>query len=332
MNPYQPLRKISGNRLTAMLRLQHEPGRYLEQLLEELSEFVDDIVILNDGGTDSAVRLCQSFAKVSRLEPPGRGVPEREPERSRALWELAVSTGPDWLLQVRPDEFYEEAAKREMRRLINQDVYDWVGFRIYDFWGGSTHYRDDDHWNRHTRHTRTLVRYLPDYHYFFPGESAGQGNDGRDLNGSLSEKACGGPDSLRLPLSYAALPGFLAELRIKHYGWALPPEALRRKAERWLRFAPGGDGGSAGDGGAGGGSAGGVNIGGGKAADGNAGYGNTGGVNIGDGGAGSGKAGYGSAGAGSADGVSGQEHTNSLLDPHPRLSVWRERNGTQDRR
>lgn len=320
MNPYQPLRKISGNRLTAMLLLQPEPGRYLEQLLEELSEFVDDIVILNDGGTDGAVRLCQSFAKVSRLESPGRGVPDREPERSRALWELAVSTGPDWLLQVGPDEFYEEAAKREMRRLINQDVYDWVGFRIYDFWGGSTHYRDDDHWNRHTRHTRTLVRYLPDYHYFYPGESTGQGNDGRAMSGSqtmragrgteageethagfgagigggstngisLSEKACGCPDSLRLPLSYAALPGFLAELRIKHYGWALPPEALRRKAERCLRFAPGGVGGSS------------------------------------DGGAGAG-----SAGDGKAGGVSGQEYLRSLLDPRPRLSAWRERGGPQ---
>lgn len=42
----------------------------------------------------------------------------------------------------------------------------------------------------------------------------------------------------RLPLSYAALPGFLAELRVKHYGWALSPEELRRKYERYMDFDP----------------------------------------------------------------------------------------------
>lgn len=162
-----PLRKTSGNRLTAIMQVRNEAGRYLEQVLEELSEFVDDIVIVDDGSTDHTAQLCLSFAKVKKLVTLQSSLFNREWELRQTLWELAVSTNPDWPLSVDADEFYEESAKREMRRLIDQDVYDWVSFRLFDFWGGTTHYREDEHWNIHTKHTRTLVRYLPNFHYFF---------------------------------------------------------------------------------------------------------------------------------------------------------------------
>ncbi|KWX84302.1 glycosyl transferase family 2 [Paenibacillus riograndensis] len=223
INQGRPLRKTSGNRLTAMMQVRNESGRYLEQVLEELSSFVDDIVIVDDASTDGTVRLCESFAKVTKLVTLEGSRFNREWELRRTLWELAVSTDPDWLLSVDADEFYEEEAKREMRRLIDQDVYDWVAFRLYDFWGGTTHYREDEHWNIHTKHTRTLVRYLPQFYYFTP-----------QMDHHVP----------RLPLSYAVLPGFLTELRVKHYGWALPPEALREKYDRYMELDPAGKWGS----------------------------------------------------------------------------------------
>lgn len=48
----------------------------------------------------------------------------------------------------------------------------------------------------------------------------------------------------RLPLSYSVLPGFLTELRVKHYGWAISPEELRRKYSRYLELDPEGRWGS----------------------------------------------------------------------------------------
>lgn len=128
-----PLRKTAGNRLTAMMQVRNEAGRYLEQILEELSEFVDDIVVVDDGSTDHTAQLCRSFAKVTKLVTLETSLFNREWELRQLLWDLAVSTNPDWLLSVDADEFYEEAAKREMRRLIDQDVYDWVSFRLFDF-------------------------------------------------------------------------------------------------------------------------------------------------------------------------------------------------------
>lgn len=133
MSNREPLRKSSGNRLTAMMQVRNESGRHLERVLEELSDFVDDIVIVDDGSTDGTARLCNSFTKVSKLVTLESSLFSREWVLRQTLWDLAVSTGPDWLLSVDADEFYEEEAKREMRRLIDQDVYDWVAFRLYDF-------------------------------------------------------------------------------------------------------------------------------------------------------------------------------------------------------
>jgi cellulose synthase/poly-beta-1,6-N-acetylglucosamine synthase-like glycosyltransferase len=83
---HEPLRKASGNRLTAMMQVRNETGRYLEQVLEELSEFVDDIVIVDDGSTDGTVRLCNSFAKVSKLVTLEHSIFGREWELRKTLW------------------------------------------------------------------------------------------------------------------------------------------------------------------------------------------------------------------------------------------------------
>ncbi|OAB37902.1 glycosyltransferase [Paenibacillus glacialis] len=218
-----PIRKTTGNRLTAMMQVRNESKRYLASVLHDLSEFVDEIVIIDDASTDGTFELCQSFAKVTRLIKLDKSEFNHEWQLRQRLWDLAVSTDPDWLLAVDADEFYEERAKVHMRELINQDQYDWVGFRVFDFWGGLTHYREDEFWRIHERHTRLLVRYLPDFYYFYPR-----------MDHHVP----------RLPLSYAVLPGFLAELKVKHYGWAVSKEELYEKYVRYMSNDPNGEWGS----------------------------------------------------------------------------------------
>lgn len=215
-----PIRKTTNNRLTAMMQVRNEADRYLELVLKELSEFVDEIVIVDDASSDGTAKLCRAFPKVKTLVTLDESRFHREWELRLFLWQLACSTNPDWLLSVDADELYEDKAKTSMRDLMNQDRYDWVGFRFFDFWGGTTHYREDQYWQIHRRHTRTLVRYIPGFYYFFPRMEH---------------------HVPRLPLSYAALPGFLAELKVKHYGWAISKEERYRKFLRYMERDPNGE-------------------------------------------------------------------------------------------
>lgn len=217
------IRKSRNNRLTAMLQVRNEANRHLEQVLDHLSQFVDEIVVVDDASTDNTVQICNSYEKVTQLVELQESHFDREWELRTILWEAAAATHPDWLLAVDADEMYEEKAKQQMRDLINQNEFDWIGFRFYDFWGGYTHYRDDSFWNIHHRHNMTLVRYLPGYHYFYP----------------RFNHHCP-----RLPLSYQVLPGHLSDLRVKHFGWAGSEEERYQKYLRYLSIDPNGTWGS----------------------------------------------------------------------------------------
>ncbi len=109
--------------------------------------------------------------------------------------------------------------KGEVRSLVDQDRFDWAAFRMYDFWDGMTHYREDELWQLHKRHTIALVRYIPGYYYFYPS-----------MNHHVP----------RVPLSYTALPGHLSDIRIKHYGWSGSEEDRRGKYLRYRTHDPDG--------------------------------------------------------------------------------------------
>lgn len=200
-----------------MLQVHNEADRFLETVLESLSSFVDDIVIVDDASTDQTVRLCKKYPKARNIVELSSPLFNQEWKLRKILWETALSTEPDWLLSVDADEIYETKAQKEIHRLINQEESDWLGFRFYDFWGSMTHYREDEHWHIHKRHTMTAVRYIPSYHYFYP-----------EWDHHVP----------RLPLTSGLLPGLCTELRVKHLGWACGEEDRYRKYQRYMKNDP----------------------------------------------------------------------------------------------
>lgn len=162
------VRKSKNNKLTAMLQVRNEQGRYLEEVPHDLSGFVDEIVIVDDASTDRTPDICGAFPKVVRLEVLEKPLFAEEWRLRKDTVAGAVSTDPDWLLSVDADELYSTEAKKAIRKLINQDYADWFAFRFFDMWGGRTHYREDELWSMHKRHTASLVRYMPGYPYFYP--------------------------------------------------------------------------------------------------------------------------------------------------------------------
>lgn len=199
-------------RLVAMMPVRNESRRYLHQALEDLSTYVDHIVILDDASTDETPDICRSFSKVifHRNETTEFLVDE---SRFRArLWELTLQAEPDWILAIDADEVFEERMKHEVSLLIDQEEYEAIEFRLFDFWNGYTHVRVDGAWNPWPKRVRMLVRHRPGKTYTWPS---------RRLH-------CG-----RIPLELRGpLPVYQSDLRVKHYGWARP-EDVRRKYERY---------------------------------------------------------------------------------------------------
>ena len=105
------IRKSAGNRVTAFMQVRNEADRYLETVLQNLSEFVEDIVIVDDASTDDTVKLCRSFQKVKHVVELADSHFGKEAELKVLLWKAACAEGPDWLLAVDADEIFEDRMK-----------------------------------------------------------------------------------------------------------------------------------------------------------------------------------------------------------------------------
>ncbi|MGE5585489.1 MAG: glycosyltransferase [Bacillota bacterium] len=200
-----PTRKSSGNKLTAMMVVRNEAGRYFHQVLEDLSDWVDEIVVLDDASDDDTLSICTSWDKVVRAErSPQPAFTSHEGRLRARLWTMVEETRPDWILAIDADELFEPRMRYEVRDLIDQAEYDAVEFRLFDFWGCLTHYRVDGEWNPWSRFVRLLVRYVPGKRCTWPDVAIHAG---------------------RWPLEYRGpLLTFHSDIRVKHLGWARSEE------------------------------------------------------------------------------------------------------------
>ena len=199
-------------KLVAMMPVRNEAGRYLREVLTDLSLYVDEIVILDDASTDETPALCESFPKVILHRNPEPLFFVHEGRLRAQLWEYTVQRHPDWILAIDADEIFEERMGHEVRALINQTEYEAIEFRLFDFWGDRTHVRVDGGWNPWAKAVRMLFRYESSRAYSWPDKPF----------------HCG-----RIPVEVRGpLPVYQSDIRVKHYGWADPAD-IRRKALRY---------------------------------------------------------------------------------------------------
>lgn len=203
-------------KIVAMLPVRNESGRYLLRVLNHLSGWVDEIVVLDDGSTDDTSRLRLAYPKVVTLaRTPENLFATNEGLVRACLWELAVRRTPRWLLAIDADEVFEDAIVQEIDGLTQQEDYHAIEFRLFDFWGGEMHYRVDGGWNPWPRFVRFWVRYDPSRPVVWP----------------QTPIHCG-----RWPIAYRyGLPAYQSHIRVKHLGWVNPAEHRRKYAfyARW---------------------------------------------------------------------------------------------------
>ncbi|MCK8817060.1 glycosyltransferase family 2 protein [Natroniella sulfidigena] len=192
---------MKKNKLVAMMPVYNEADRYLEQTLEQLTRWVDEIVILDDASTDETANICQQYPKVHLFKNETRLFNQDETIVRSKLWELAVQRNPDWLLAIDADEIFSDRIIDEVGYYINQETYQAISFRLFDFWKSEEFYRVDGAWNPwHRPGSVFLARYHPEWDASWPDNVIHTG---------------------RWPLEYRNLKQiYHSDIRIKHFGWA----------------------------------------------------------------------------------------------------------------
>ncbi len=201
-------------KVTAAIRVRN--GEFwAEECLADLSQYVDEIAVFDDGSTDRTVDICRSFPKVARLLTWPKDF-FHEGLDQNVMLALAKDTHPDWILRVDIDELFEERMKTEIHDLMGRDSVALYSFRPYHFWRSRTHYRVDGKFGSPKSLCPRLFRNQPGTYYppkRFSGHIAG-------LHGER----------------------VVSDIRLKHYGYLLPQhreekQALYRQADPAGDFA-----------------------------------------------------------------------------------------------
>ena len=203
-------------KLTAGIRVKNGE-RFAEECLRDLSDYVDEIVILDDGSTDRTVEICRSFHKVTQVVRWEKDFFHEGIDRNVVL-ALIKNTSPDWILLPDIDEVFESRFKEEVRRMMEAKDVGLYAFLFRHFWRSRTHYRVDGKWGRESREfpIPRLVRNEPGLHY-----------------------------PVHRPLGTAQITGVrgkaaLSEIRVKHYGH-LYEDISREKVKLYSSLDPGAD-------------------------------------------------------------------------------------------
>jgi glycosyltransferase involved in cell wall biosynthesis len=221
VKPSNPPPRSSGvlvkrPRLTAGLRVK-DGERYAEECLKDLSEYVDEIVILDDGSTDRTIEICRSFPKVTNVVRWEKDFFHEGIDRNVVL-ALVKNTNPDWILLPDIDEVFEAKFKDEIQSMMDDSEVSLHAFLFCHFWRSRTHYRVDGKWGRETREfpIPRLVRNQPSLHY-----------------------------PVHRPLGTAQISGVkgkkvVSSIRVKHYGH-LYEDVSRQKVKVYSALDPGSD-------------------------------------------------------------------------------------------
>ncbi|WP_213974280.1 glycosyltransferase family 2 protein [Tepidanaerobacter acetatoxydans] len=191
--------KHRESNIVAMMPARNESGRHLCEVLNHLSQWVDKIVVLDDASEDDTFEIVNRNEKVIAYKNEHCIFEENESALRSKLWELTIAQNPNWILAIDADEIFEDRIIDEILLLINQDYYDAIYFRVFDFWSSKICYRIDGGWNPWTTFWPFLIRYNPDISYYWPD---------REIH-------CG-----RFPRPCENFIPYYSDIRIKHFGWA----------------------------------------------------------------------------------------------------------------
>lgn len=130
--------------ICAMICMKNE-DQCIEACLDDLVQWVDKIVVFNDGSTDNSPARVRKYAKVVDVyDSPPKGNIRTEGQDRQKLLEMAQAQGTDWLLFVDTDEVFEHSIKWKLFDLLADPQVNLYSFLEVNFWRCLTQYRVDE--------------------------------------------------------------------------------------------------------------------------------------------------------------------------------------------
>lgn len=209
--------KQDRNKITLAMLVRNESGKFLKEVLQHASGYVDNAVILDDASEDNSIDICIEALKdipIKIVHNEKHGF-DNEINLRKQLWDITIDTKPDWILFLDADEIFEDRICGVIRDLVDQPSFDYYSFRLYDMWD-ENHYREDVYWSAHKYYRPLLIRYQPDFEYTW----------------NELPLHCG-----RMPKNIFELSGCVCYVKLKHLGWSTP-ELRKLKYERYMKADP----------------------------------------------------------------------------------------------
>lgn len=132
-------------KLIACIPLKNEAW-VLRYTLSALSEFVDEIIALDDGSDDDSIEVLEGFPKVSLIIKKDKHDDNQrnEPKDWNRLTKAALKRGADWILFTDADEMLEPKIKTEINAMMNDESVGVYQFAKISPWRGFEFYRADN--------------------------------------------------------------------------------------------------------------------------------------------------------------------------------------------
>lgn len=124
---------------------RNESSRFLEEVLQRLSQQVDRIIFTDDCSEDNTLEIAGKYAEVFKTEKPM--FVEHEGQLRAFAWgnlSKFAKTG-DWIVAIDCDEKLFHVDDLEIGKVLSSSAFDVVNVRFYHMWNQSQ-YRVDKLW------------------------------------------------------------------------------------------------------------------------------------------------------------------------------------------
>jgi len=192
--------------IIGMLLVKNESNRYLEKVLDQMTEICNLIIAIDDASTDNTVEILDKYgvkyfsSKISLFE-------KDELYLRKINWDIACkyASDGDWILHVDADEIFTDINFKDKIKIAESRNFDCLCVKLYDMWN-QDEYREDEFWNAHKNYFPVAVRY----------------DSTKDYKWRNQKLHCG-----PFPFNAYEKPLY-SEIDILHYGWSKEEDRIKK--------------------------------------------------------------------------------------------------------